>query len=349
MAIMESFTGAETEYGFSAVQIILLLELADAKNIFTYPLPEEENITDENYILAAQDLMARGFIENTAGEGRGNCGLRLTSKAMDLFESMIDPVCVVEVISAWTGVLPAAVYRGRGPFCTVSRWDSEGGYIGISRMDCSRIGEWLDVEGYLPEQPFESIREAQKSLQYDPLMEDNRFRVRKGLICHPQQPTALWALQENVRCAIRSYATSQTGTAAKTLMQTGAGAAAVMQTGSDAAAVMQTGSDAAAVMQIGNDGHSMTGKDTDFLTTKTESGALYVFLETESESWILTDTGAGDSDLAYTFQDDDITGKETGNELIIEDERGDGAAADFRWALVPDSLEYRTKIWRTIL
>ena len=329
MAIMESFTGAETEYGFSAVQIILLLELADAKNIFTYPLPEEENITDENYILAAQDLMARGFIENTAGEGRGNCGLRLTSKAMDLFESMIDPVCVVEVISAWTGVLPAAVYRGRGPFCTVSRWDSEGGYIGVSRMDCSRIGEWLDVEGYLPEQPFESIREAQKSLQYDPLMEDNRFRVRKGLICHPQQPTALWALQENVRCAIRSYATSQTGTAEKTLMQ--------------------TGSDAAAVMQTGNGGHSMTGEDTDFLTTKTESGALYVFLETDSESWILTDTGAGDSDLAYTFQDDDITGKETGNELIIEDERGDGAAADFRWALVPDSLEYRTKIWRTIL
>lgn len=329
MAIMESFTGAETEYGFSAVQIILLLELADAKNIFTYPLPEEENITDENYILAAQDLMARGYIENTAGEGRGNCGLRLTSKAMDLFESMIDPVCVVEVISAWTGVLPAAVYRGRGPFCTVSRWDSEGGYIGVSRMDCSRIGEWLDVEGYLPEQPFESIREAQKSLQYDPLMEDNRFRVRKGLICHPQQPTALWALQENVRCAIRSYATSQTGTAAKTLMQ--------------------TGSDAAAVMQTGNGGHSMTGEDTDFLTTKTESGALYVFLETDSESWILTDTGAGDSDLAYTFQDDDITGKETGNELIIEDERGDGAAADFRWALVPDSLEYRTKIWRTIL
>jgi hypothetical protein len=326
---MESFTGAETEYGFSAVQIILLLELADAKNIITYPLPEEENITDENYILAAQDLMARGFIENTAGEGRGNCGLRLTSKAMDLFESMIDPVCVVEVISAWTGVLPAAVYRGRGPFCTVSRWDSEGGYIGISRMDCSRIGEWLDVEGYLPEQPFESIREAQKSLQYDPLMEDNRFRVRKGLICHPQQPTALWALQENVRCAIRSYATSQTGTAAKTLMQ--------------------TGSDAAAVMQTGNGGHSMTGEDTDFLTTKTESGALYVFLETDSESWILTDTGAGDSDLAYTFQDDDITGKENGNELIIEDERGDGAAADFRWALVPDSLEYRTKIWRTIL
>lgn len=329
MAIMESFTGAETEYGFSAVQIILLLELADAKNIFTYPLPEEENITDENYILAAQDLMARGFIENTAGEGRGNCGLRLTSKAMDLFESMIDPVCVVEVISAWTGVLPAAVYRGRGPFCTVSRWDSEGGYIGISRMDCSRIGEWLDVEGYLPEQPFESIREAQKSLQYDPLMEDNRFRVRKGLICHPQQPTALWALQENVRCAIRSYATSQTGTAAKTLMQ--------------------TGSDAAAVMQTGNGGDSMTGEGTDFLPTKTESGALYVFLETDSESWILTDTGAGDSDLAYTFQDDDITGKETGNELIIEDERGDGAAADFRWALVPDSLEYRTKIWRTIL
>lgn len=339
MAIMESFTGAETEYGFSAVQIILLLELADAKNIITYPLPEEENITDENYILAAQDLMARGFIENTAGEGRGNCGLRLTSKAMDLFESMIDPVCVVEVISAWTGVLPAAVYRGRGPFCTVSRWDSEGGYIGISRMDCSRIGEWLDVEGYLPEQPFESIREAQKSLQYDPLMEDNRFRVRKGLICHPQQPTALWALQENVRCAIRSYATSQTGTAAKTLMQTGAGAAAMMQAGSDAAAVMQ----------IGNGGDSMTGEGTDFLTTKTESGALYVFLETDSESWILTDTGAGDSDLAYTFQDDDITGKETGNELIIEDERGDGAAADFRWALVPDSLEYRTKIWRTIL
>ena len=339
MAIMESFTGAETEYGFSAVQIILLLELADAKNIFTYPLPEEENITDENYILAAQDLMARGFIENTAGEGRGNCGLRLTSKAMDLFESMIDPVCVVEVISAWTGVLPAAVYRGRGPFCTVSRWDSEGGYIGVSRMDCSRIGEWLDVEGYLPEQPFESIREAQKSLQYDPLMEDNRFRVRKGLICHPQQPTALWALQENVRCAIRSYATSQTGTAAKTLMQTGAGAAAMMQTGSDAAAMMQTG----------NGGDSMTGEGTDYLTTKTESGALYVFLETDSESWILTDTGAGDSDLAYTFQDDDITGKETGNELIIEDERGDGAAADFRWALVPDSLEYRTKIWRTIL
>ena len=339
MAIMESFTGAETEYGFSAVQIILLLELADAKNIFTYPLPEEENITDENYILAAQDLMARGFIENTAGEGRGNCGLRLTSKAMDLFESMIDPVCVVEVISAWTGVLPAAVYRGRGPFCTVSRWDSEGGYIGISRMDCSRIGEWLDVEGYLPEQPFESIREAQKSLQYDPLMEDNRFRVRKGLICHPQQPTALWALQENVRCAIRSYATSQTGTAAKTLMQTGAGAAAMMQTGSDAAAMMQTG----------NGRDSMTGEGTDFLPTKTESGALYVFLETDSESWILTDTGAGDSDLAYTFQDDDITGKETGNELIIEDERGDGAAADFRWALVPDSLEYRTKIWRTIL
>ncbi len=311
MAKMERFRGAETEYGFSAVQIILVLELADAENIYTYPLPEEEIISEESYILAARDLMARGFIENTQ-EG-SLCGLQLTAKARDLFESMIDPVRVVEVISAWSGTVPVLIYRGRGHVCTVSRWDSEGGYIGISLLDCGRIGEWLEEEGFLPGQPFESIREGQKALQYDPQMEESRSRIRGSLVCHPQEPPSLWAIQENVRSAVKSYEISP-------FMGNGPGMLL-----SDSLAFVQT---------------AETGADTPCVFTGAGPGSLYVFLETDTESWILSGT-----DRKGTAK----KGTGSGSEERARFDENTFAEAGQDWSIEPDSLEYREKIWRNIL
>lgn len=274
---METIRGAETEYGFSPAQIILLLELADAKNIYTYSLPEEEDISDESYILAAQDLMARGFLESADKESP--VGLQLTPGALDLFESMIDPVRVLEVISAWTGTIPTLIYRGRGSVCTVSRWDSAGGYIGISLLDADRIGGWLEEEGFLPGQPFESIREGQKALRYDPDLEQSRRLLRESLVCHVQEPPSLWAIQENVRSTLKSY------------------------------------------------GVSPDGRD-----------SLYVFLETDTESWILTGPGGREAGMETTGSEDDP---------LYEEENLLRAGQD--WSIEPDSLEYRETIWRNIL
>ena len=306
MAILGAFREAETEYGFSAVQIILVLELADAKNIYTYTLPEDGKISDESYILAAQDLMARGFIENAEGEQGGLYRLRLTPKAVNLFESMIDPVRVLEVISAWTGTIPALIYRGRGPLCTVSRWDSAGGYIGISLLDPERIGDWLDEEGFLPGQPFDSIREAQKAVRYDPQMEEKRGQILDSLVCHPQEPPALWAVQGNVRCAVKSYGISQerndAGPIAHETAPDSSGAREAVSAGTSEA-VPETAADTAGIF------------------TGSGPGCLYVFLETDTESWILTGTG----------------------------ENRDGLQSGQEWSIEPDSIEYRQKIWRNIL
>ena len=79
MAILETFKGTETEVGFSAVQIILLIELGQAQDAYTYPLPEEEDITDEDYILAAQDL--QHLCPGKSGDGRhGKHGQRHTGQ-----------------------------------------------------------------------------------------------------------------------------------------------------------------------------------------------------------------------------------------------------------------------------
>lgn len=299
MAILGAFRQAETEYGFSAVQIILVLELADAKNIYTYPLPEEGDISDESYILAAQDLMSRGFIESAEGEKGSQYGLRLTPKAVNLFESMIDPVRVVEVVSAWTGTIPALIYRGRGPLCTVSRWDSAGGYIGISLLDPAEIGDWLDEQGFLPGQPFESIREAQKAMRYDPQMEEKRGQVMDNLVCHPQEPPSLWALQENVRCAVKSCGISPGKSAVPPEMPQ---------------PYSEISGEAA-------EEASETAADTAQVFTGSGPACLYVFLDTDTESWILTGTG----------------------------ENGEGTQSGRAWSIEPDSIEYREKIWRNIL
>lgn len=268
MTVLKTLSDAEIEHGFSAVQIILLMEIAKAQDIYSYPLPEEETITDEQYIRAMQDLLARDFVENTGGSGLG--AFRLTPKATDLFAPMLHPARVLEVMSAWEGTIPALIYRGEGPVCTLTRWDSASGYIGVSRLDGTRLGEWMEESGFLPGQPFADIREAENILKYDEQTKENRSRVLADLIVHPEAPPSLWALQENVRCAVRSLAVS-------------------------------------------------TGRR-----------ELYVFLETDTESWIITnaETGSTGMDGMENAPDSDVL-------------RG--------LRMLPDSIEYRENIWRKLL
>ena len=270
MAVLETYKGTETEHGFSSVEIILLLELADARDTYTYPLPDEEDISDEHYILAAQDLTVRGFLEYGEEED-GSEGLRLTEKALQLFDGMLHPVRVLEAFSIQGDIMPTLVYRGKDSSCTVSRWGSSDGYVGIIRMDCSMIGEWLEGEGFLPEQSFETVREAENVLKYEPQTEERGKQLMDRLVCDPQEPPALWALQENVRSALKSVTVSQ---------------------------------------------ESM-GKS-----------CVFVFLETETESWVLTDAGQ------------DGVGK--GNSASEEEEKR-------TWSILPDSVEYRKEIWRKLL
>ena len=54
MGVLELISGAETDYEFTLLQLILLMELADAESVFTYPLPEDGEFTDEDYILASE-------------------------------------------------------------------------------------------------------------------------------------------------------------------------------------------------------------------------------------------------------------------------------------------------------
>lgn len=268
MTVLKTLSDAEIEHGFSAVQIILLMEIAKAQDIYSYPLPEEETITDEEYIRAMQDLLARSFVENTGGTGLA--AFRLTAKATDLFAPMFRSARVLEVMSAWEGTIPALIYRGEGPVCTLTRWDSESGYIGVSRLDGPRLGEWMEESGFLPGHPFADIREAENILKYDEQTRGNRDRVLADFIVHPEAPPSLWALQENVRCAVRSLAVS------------------------------------------------------------TGSFGLYVFLETDTESWIITnaETGSTDMDGMENAPDSDVL-------------RG--------LRMLPDSIEYRENIWRKLL
>ena len=198
----QALTGAETEYGFDVIQIALLLELGNAGNIHTYPLPEEEDISDEHYIQAARDLLTRGLIENDSGNAF--CGFRLTQKARDLLGPMLRPDHVLEVVSAWEGTLPALVYSDGGPRCTATQWDGGSGWVGVTSLDCRRLGAWLEDEGFLPDQPFETAAEAERALRHDDQLRGSRDRIRSDLICHPEEPPVLWAVQDHVRSAMQS-------------------------------------------------------------------------------------------------------------------------------------------------
>lgn len=272
MAIAETFTAVEKEYGFDAVQVILLLELANAENLYTYPLAEEKDISDEQFIFAAQDLLTRQFIEYSSGDGL--CAFGLTEKARDLLGPMFQPERVLEVVSAWEGTVPALIYMGHGSRCTVTQWHNESGYIGISCLDTREIAGWLADAGFLPTQPFATVREAETVQRYDAQMRLNRDRIRTNLVVHPGEPPALWAMQENVRSAVKVF---------------------------------------------------------DVTPKKAYGDRLYVFLETETESWIL-------SDLSPDFDPG-----ETGN---VEE---NFKMQDAQWSLEPDSIEYRNNLWRDLI
>ena len=107
MGVLELISGAETDYEFTLLQLILLMELADAESVFTYPLPEDGEFTDEDYILAMHDLIGRGFVEVTEeADGEKREGLTgpvfsLSKKAADLFGNIFCAGLVLESVSAW--------------------------------------------------------------------------------------------------------------------------------------------------------------------------------------------------------------------------------------------------------
>ncbi|MDO5131592.1 MAG: hypothetical protein Q4D81_01260 [Eubacteriales bacterium] len=309
MATLEIIEGAEVEHGFSAVQLILLMELADAENVYTYPLPEDEDITDEHYILAMQDLMRRGLVEfegfeeieeeEEAPEGRNTCrtqpedvsssdrmhsgsgpeqaeggspAYRLSAAARTLLSPMFGASGMLEAVSAWEGTIPMLIYRGGGTACTASVWDGISGYIGISRMDAAELAQRLEDAGFLPGQPFDTVREARKALRYDDRTRENLARIMEGMTCSTQDPAVFWAMQENVRCVLRPV--------------------------------------------------SLSGGIPD------DSGRLCVFLETETESWILMEgiPCAADPESA---------------EKVRRGQKGR--------TIIPDSLEARAGIWRELL
>lgn len=285
MAIRAAFKGTDIEAGFSPVELILLMELADAQAVYTYSLPADEDITDQQYIMAMQDLMVRGFVEaaETEGEDQESAagGFRLTGEAESLFSPMFQAAGVLEVISAWEGTLPVLIYKGRGSARTVSRWDGESGYIGITRLEAEDIGNWLEEAGFLPEQPFETINEAGKALLYDEVMQKKLVSVRESVICTGEEPPVLWSMQENVRCVLR-------------LIRTYSGQVTEEE---------EPAAEAAAYVP----------------------GSLCAFFDTETESWILTEKSADIASDNVERQDTD---------------------AEEEWVIVPDSVEYRDKIWR---
>lgn len=309
MGVLELISGAETDYEFTLLQLILLMELADAESVFTYPLPEDGEFTDEDYILAMHDLIGRGFVEVTeeadgesepvppysersSGDNDGdnigdsiirefNTGLyketiaegktggpagpvfSLSKKAVDLFGNIFRAGHVLEAVSAWEGVLPSLIYRGSSS-CAVTQWDLQNGYINVSSIEASGLGTWLEEAGFLPGHPFETEREGEKALRYDAQTLASLDRIRSSLVCTPDVPAPLWALQEDVRCVLRTAEKS-----------------------------------------------------------KDDPGKLAVFFETDTESWILiSDTGSGGNAPG------------TGNQ---------------EWEIVPDSHERRDRLWREIL
>jgi hypothetical protein len=120
-------------------------------------------------------------------------------------------------------------------------------------------------------------------------MEKRGSQVKEGLVCSSQAPPAVWALQENVRSALRSVEVSEEGE---------------------------------------------------------EKACAYVFLETDAESWILTDVES--RSLTDTGQGGEGKRSNDPTEAIKrnnEPDREDGG----NWTLEPDSVEYRKEIWRKLL
>lgn len=209
MGVLELISGAETDYEFTLLQLILLMELADAESVFTYPLPEDGEFTDEDYILAMHDLIGRGFVEVTEeADGEKREGLagpvfNLSKKAADLFGNIFCAGHVLEAVSAWEGILPSLIYRGPSS-CTVTQWDLQNGYINVSSVEASGLGSWLEEAGFLPGHPFETEREGGKALRYDAQTLASLDRIRSSLVCTPDVPAPLWALQEDARCVLRT-------------------------------------------------------------------------------------------------------------------------------------------------
>lgn len=74
---------------------------------------------------------------------------------------------------------------------------------------------------------------------------------------------------------------------------------------------------------------------------------MYVFLQTETESWILTDRPeqGGESMTAGQTMDRNVT-----DSNAIYSIEGDGSGTDAElWSILPDSLEYRETIWRNLI
>ena len=209
MGVLEIWEGAETEYVFNALQFILFMEFADAEDVYAWPLPEDEDLTDEDYILSMHDLIKRGFIEITEDE---EPVYSLSLKARELFGDIFHAVTVLECVSAWEGILPCLIYRGASA-CTGTQWDLEEGYISVVRIDPSKLGTWLEEAGYLPDHPFETEKEAAKALKYDPQTKNALTGIRESIVCTPEVPAPLWALQENVRCVLRAADESPDGCA----------------------------------------------------------------------------------------------------------------------------------------
>ena len=218
MGVLELISGAETDYEFTLLQLILLMELADAESVFTYPLPEDGEFTDEDYILAMHDLIGRGFVEVTEeADGEKREGLAgpvfsLSKKAAAEITqlnaqigafSQEKQLAVLEAVSAWEGILPSLIYRGPSS-CTVTQWDLQNGYINVSSVEASGLGSWLEEAGFLPGHPFETEREGGKALRYDAQTLASLDRIRSRLVCTPDVPAPLWALQEDARCVLRT-------------------------------------------------------------------------------------------------------------------------------------------------
>lgn len=207
MAILEEFRNAQRETGFSVVQLILLMELSGAKDVYTYPLPEDQEIRDEDYILAMQDLIQRGYVEYTDNDDISGMAstLRISESGKALFGDMFHAEMVLESVSLWEGTLPTLIYFGRGTLCTVTVWDSMSGYIGVSRIERSKISEQLEEGGFLPSRPFSSIRDGKSALLYDKEMQNTLSRLKKNLgYCSVEDPPTYWAMLENVRCVLRT-------------------------------------------------------------------------------------------------------------------------------------------------
>lgn len=95
----------------------------------------------------------------------------------------------------------------------------------------------------------------------------------------------------------------------------------------------------------------------DYLTGTEKKRCLYVFLQTETESWILTDRPGqgGESMTARQTMDGNVIdsnpiNQNAVNSNVIDGIEGDESETDaVSWSILPDSLEYRENIWRDLI